>query len=322
MKRFKSILFIYDTERQHASLLKRAVTLAENNQADLTIFRVLNLPNDSMLPDESPYNKLKQSLTEEWEEQLSGIVANIPASVNISGKILFDGVFPQVIREVLRDGYDLVMKSAEENHGFKNRIFGTTDMHLLRKCPCPVWIMNPNEKIKYQRILAAVDIEPTHGSEKISPLNRQILEMATSLAISEFSELHIIHAWTAPGENSLKNKRYGIAQEEVDEWIEQHKIMHESWVNELLTTLGKIVSKETMQYLNPQVHIIKGKSHKVIPSLVSEKMVDLVVMGTVARTGISGLIIGNTAESVLNNIECSVMAVKPPDFVTPVTVKG
>ncbi len=321
MKRFKSILFIYDTESQHASLLKRAVTLAENNQADLTIFRVLNLPNDSLLPDKSPYDKLKQSLTKEWEAQLAGIVANIPASVSISGKILFDGVFPQVIREVLRDGYDLVMKSAEENHGFKNRIFGSTDMHLLRKCPCPVWIMNPSEKIKYQKILAAVDIEPSHDTEKMSSLNRQILELATSLAISEFSELHIIHAWTAPGESALKNQRYGIDELEVEEWIEQHRVMHESWVNELLKNLSKIISKETMEFLNPQVHIIKGKSHEIIPNLVNEKMVDLVVMGTVARTGISGLIIGNTAESVLNNIECSVLAVKPSNFVTPVTVK-
>jgi len=320
MKRFKRILFIYDSERQHPGSLKRAISLAENNQADLTIFRVFDLPGESILSDDTPYARLKRSLTEEWDEQLAGIISQQPASVNITGRILFDGVFPQIIREVLRDGYDLVMKSAEDDHGFKNRIFGSTDMHLLRKCPCPVWIMNSNEKIKYQRIVAAVDMEPSAGPETMSSLNRQILEIATSLAISEFSELHIVHAWAAPGESSLKTRRFGIDEEEVAEWVEQHRITHETWMNELLKTLGKMISKDTMDYLNPQVHVIKGKSHEVIPNLVSEKMADLVVMGTIARTGISGLIIGNTAESILNNIECSVLAVKPADFVTPVTV--
>ncbi len=49
-----------------------------------------------------------------------------------------------------------------------------------------------------------------------------------------------------------------------------------------------------------------------------ELKADIVVMGTVARTGISGFIIGNTAEAILSQIECSVVAVKPSGFVTPV----
>ena len=75
-----------------------------------------------------------------------------------------------------------------------------------------------------------------------------------------------------------------------------------------------------MEYIQPQVHIVKGKAHKVIQDLVQEQKADLVVMGTVARTGIPGVITGNTAESILNNIGCSVLAVKPPGFVTPVTL--
>ncbi len=47
-----------------------------------------------------------------------------------------------------------------------------------------------------------------------------------------------------------------------------------------------------------------------------------VVMGAVARTGIPGFIMGNTAETILNQIGCSVLAVKPPGFVTPVTLEG
>jgi universal stress protein E len=44
------------------------------------------------------------------------------------------------------------------------------------------------------------------------------------------------------------------------------------------------------------------------------------VMGTLGRAGIGGILIGNTAETILNRIDCSVMAIKPRGFVTPVTL--
>jgi nucleotide-binding universal stress UspA family protein len=43
-------------------------------------------------------------------------------------------------------------------------------------------------------------------------------------------------------------------------------------------------------------------------------------MGTVARIGIPGLLIGNTAETILDQLDCSVLAVKPPGFVSPVAL--
>jgi len=41
-------------------------------------------------------------------------------------------------------------------------------------------------------------------------------------------------------------------------------------------------------------------------------------MGTVNRAGIAGLLIGNTAEKVLRQVDCSTLAVKPEGFITPV----
>ena len=41
-------------------------------------------------------------------------------------------------------------------------------------------------------------------------------------------------------------------------------------------------------------------------------------MGTVARTGIPGYLISNTAEKILTEINCSILAVKPESFSTPV----
>ncbi|MEX2133825.1 MAG: universal stress protein [Acidimicrobiia bacterium] len=64
---------------------------------------------------------------------------------------------------------------------------------------------------------------------------------------------------------------------------------------------------------------MQGTASKVFPKLADVLEVGLIVMGTVARTGISGLIMGNTAETILRSVRCSVLAVKPEGFVTPVT---
>ena len=65
---------------------------------------------------------------------------------------------------------------------------------LMRKCPCPVWVVKPGQHERYARILAAVDTDPDDASK--DALNRTIMELATSLAQLEQSELHVVHAWT------------------------------------------------------------------------------------------------------------------------------
>ncbi|PSJ15709.1 universal stress protein, partial [Nitrosomonas supralitoralis] len=76
--------------------------------------------------------------------------------------------------------------------------------------------------------------------------------------------------------------------------------------------------RNALEYLKPQTHLLKGSPREVIPALSKEIKTDLVVMGTVARTGISGFFMGNTAETILNQLDCLVLAVKPIGFKTPV----
>ncbi len=58
----------------------------------------------------------------------------------------------------------------------------------------------------------------------------------------------------------------------------------------------------------------------VVPKLAAEAQIDLIVMGTVARAGLAGYFIGNTAETVVQHATCSVLTVKPEGFVSPVTL--
>ena len=197
MKRFKNILLVVDPELKDDAVLERAVALAENNQARLTVISVIEgVPTDSGIdrygvePD-----KLQSAMIEARLQQLESLIEPAREQVGVSTKVLT----------------------------------GTPFLDIVRK--------------------------------------------------------------------------------------------HLQWLNGLRDDLATWVGKDALDYVKPQMHLLKGNAKDEIPRLAGELQVDLIVMGTLARAGIPGFIMGNTAETILNRIDCSVLAVKPDGFVTPVMLE-
>ena len=239
-------------------------------------------------------------------------------------KVLIGTPFLEIIREVLRNGRDLVIK-IPEHQDWLDRLFGSDDMHLLRKCPCPVWLIKPQAPKNYRHILAAVDVDDAYPSQEMESrraLNAQVLEMASSLSLTESADLHIGHVWDAIGESALRSSAFiRKSKEEIDAYVEQVKRQHSDNLNALLHEVASGQGRDALDYLEPKLHLVKGWARKEIPALAKQIEADLVIMGTVARTGVPGFIMGNTAETILNQVDCSVLAIKPLGFVTPVTLE-
>jgi nucleotide-binding universal stress UspA family protein len=109
-----------------------------------------------------------------------------------------------------------------------------------------------------------------------------------------------------------------MSSEDSSSYVEREQERHRKALYRLVEELRDWSGKEAYDYLSPGFHLPMGSAKKVIPPLAAELRADLIVMGTVARTGISGVIIGNTAETILDQLTCSVLAIKPPGFKTPV----
>ena len=71
----------------------------------------------------------------------------------------------------------------------------------------------------------------------------------------------------------------------------------------------------------PQLHLLKGDPRHELPRIARELDVELIVMGTLGRIGIPGFFMGNTAETILEQIDCSVLVIKPPGFQSPVSLR-
>ncbi len=324
MKRFKNLLYVVTSDEETSCALERAATLAENNQACLTVVAVVEaLPDLKALPGMAlTVDALQTAMVGEAEQRLEGLVAPWRGRLEIETGVLVGSLFLEVIREVLRNGRDLVVKCASSS-GLLGRLPGSEDMHLLRKCPCPVWLGKPNAPAKYRRILAALDVDEFCPPAELATrreLNFRILELAASLALAEFSELHLVHAWSAVGESAMRGSFLMTPEEQIQAYVTAEEVRHAEALDRLLDEGGARIGGGALDYLKPVKHLLKGSARDEIPALAGQLSSDLVVLGTVARTGIPGLLMGNTAETLLHRLDCAVLALKPAGFITPVTL--
>ena len=313
MQRFKNILLVYDGTEKGKSTLDRAVNLVTRNQARLTIIDVIDgIPQDyQMLIAAQHPQEIMEFVVKKQKERLEQyIVPFLEAGLKVTTKVLVGKEFIEIIREVLRNNHDLVIKTARGKGGVRDILFGSIAMHLMRKCPCPVLVMKPGRSRRYYRILAAVDVTPAEA--KVNTLNAKIMDLATSLTHLDQSELHIIHAWNIPYERLLKES-VDKSPREIKKWENKTRKLPQKYLDDFL-------KKYTLEKVRHQVHLLKGRASELIPELAQKKRINLLVMGTLCRTGIPGFFIGNTAEKVLHRVNCSVLTVKPEGFITPVTL--
>ncbi|MDQ2075107.1 universal stress protein [Marinimicrobium sp. ABcell2] len=317
MRLFENIVCVVTPgHEESAPTLARAITLAQEHRAKLSVVDVIpRVMIGGWTPDSGPsMGEALLEVTDERRRALREFVEPYQEQLTFQSEVLAGTSFLEIIRAVMRNGYDLVIKPAE-NPGILERVFGSDDMHLLRKCPCPVWLTHPGEKANYSRVLAAVDFDPENPDPVEDQLNGAILRLAALQASADEAELHIVHAWSAPGEINL---RLWSEEPEQPSVVENIAATHESGLQELGEQVKTFLGRDDSQALSPKLHLVRGRADKEIPAMARQQAADLVVMGTVARTGIAGLLIGNTAEAIINQLQCSLLAVKPEGFETPV----
>lgn len=306
MKRFKNILFFANPLDNVESALRQALSIYDLEDSRITLVEVANDISSSFVEAGIVSDGLRDEILAERRKNAEALVANVDVSEEIEVKLLTGTPFVEVIQEVIRGKYDLLIKPSE-GAGTFDRLLGSTDMHILRKCPCPVWIVKPTRKHKHKKIIAAVDPDP---KEVNTELNQLILELASSLSAHHNAELHVVAAWGLRDEYPLRSPQH---QADLDQLRKDIKKATGHWLDELTTQFES-------DGVELRAHLIEGHASDVILKEAKEHNADLIVMGTVGRVGISGYFMGNTAERILTDIGCSVLAVKPPGFQSPITV--
>lgn len=302
MEIFKRILVDIDADAIAHPALDRAIVLARATGAQLTVTDVM-----AVSPYERRYlpGQLEEDLVERRRGQLNRIVSAIH-NVEAEAKLLVGRTATVLIQEVMRSNHDLLIRSHAGEGGASAKEFGAVDMELLRKCPCAVMLVRDGGVAPQPRVAAAVNASVVDEVEQ--SLNRKIAAAAMHLAEVVGGRPMILNAWTPFGERMIQ------AHANEDAFA--------SYVDDARTRAAEDLRTlaQSLDGVFAQVPMIqrRGKPEDVIPEFVTAEGVDILVIGTVARGGIPGLLIGNTAETVIRKVTCSVLAIKPDDFVSPV----
>lgn len=310
MRHYHNPLYVSHGTADETEGLKQALSLARNNNAPLSVLIVCpEFPDD--FPDYR--KKYEESLIAQVEQSI-GLTKDAlqleDGTVDISIELASDKTpSTRIIQHVLQHGHDLLIKEAEPRDG-EGGGFKAIDMDLLRKSPCALWLCRPIAQSR-QNIQVAVAIDPESIEQAAEDLSKRMLELSRSLADSCSGELHIVSCWDYEFESYLKNSvLVTVTDEEIAESVLAMQYKHRTALDRLVKASGISGSHK--------VHHVRGNAEQAIPAFVKDEKMDILVMGTVARTGIPGFIIGNTAENIVQNLSCSLMALKPKGFVSPV----
>lgn len=310
MENFKRLL-VYTGTQENGNAISRAFAIALENNAILTLMEVIKpIPRAlGLMTDISEPHELEDLLVKDHRRKLLDIAkeySDTAVPVNVVVKV--GDPATEVIYEVLRNDHDLVIKTAD---GFSTagRLFGSTAISLLRNCPCAVLLLKPAMHGEFDQVLAAIDVDATDLSH--TELNQQIVGLSSAIAENDNTDLHLVAAWNYEMEGPMRRR---AGDSEVDAALKKHDRQVRSAIAELVESID--IDKDRVH-----LHIERGRPATVIQRAVDEVEADLLVMGTVCRTGISGFLIGNTAESVLADVNCSVLAIKPDGFICPMELK-
>ncbi|MCE3018254.1 MAG: universal stress protein [Pirellula sp.] len=213
--------------------------------------------------------------------------------LDIKVETLLGEPFVELIHAVQSEGYDLVLAGTRGMAGWQQFLVGSTAVRLIRKCPASVWVVKDEHIGPPKVVLTATDF---------SSVGWKAVKRGALIAKNAKAALHLLHV-IDEGDipKSLFDKK---SRQDIIDSVE-HRLY------DGLESNG--IDRDDVT-----LHLSTGTPWQEVARLSKHLSVDLIAMGTVGRNGIPGLLLGNTAEKVLSTCDCSILAVKPDNFVSPI----
>lgn len=257
---------------------------------DPPLYRSIAIPN---------YQELAELARSARQAQLEKVAARLRADGVKTECVTLHGRDECVIvREVERGGFDLLITAgdgaAQNFHASRLALF------LMRNCPCPVLVARPGRMKRRVKVLAAIALEP----EAAAALGERILSKAGELADVLGGALHVLHVWSAYGESMLRRSTFAaVGDAELAQYVDATYAQQNAALRALLDRCHDRIGDDCC-------HLVKGEPGEEIIRFCQLEGVDVVVLGTVARSGLVGALLGNTAERIAHTLPASVMAVR------------
>lgn len=302
----QSLLVIIDPTSEEQPALERAQWLARRDGYALELFICDDddYPRDDAHSRGTHFANVRESMMLSRRNMLIRLAESVRAKgITVSCDVAWDRPMHEgIVRRVLRGDCAMVLKDTHYHSAIRRALFSNTDWNLIRTCPCPLWLVKPDHQVEGKPVLAAVD--PRRSHDKPETLDDRILEAAIDIAAGVKTNLQVLHAYvltfagvsadaaTAPA--LLEKEIRELRRDALEALVDRHEIPHAS------------------------VNLLPGQPAQLLPKLAQDLDVGLVVMGAVARGRVERILVGSTAEKVMDRLPCDLLVVKPDGFVSPV----
>lgn len=290
MKHIKNIAIVIDLKRQNSDAIAHAEDIVKNLDAQLILICV----TPKQLTAEQ-CDAVERSFKEKCQVEFS--------TVFLTGKPLVE-----ITRYCDQQHIDLLIIEPEHEQNKLNQFFhGSLVLSLMRKASCPILVAKSPNAQAYERVVIAVAQEEEQVD---ADLNDKLITIGIAYAKQQLAECYIVCSWHLVDEHMYTSSFINESAENIEQLKLESRVAAAKSFEQL--------QKRHVDILGDcQTKLIEGEPGLAISRFVKEHDINLIVMGTVGRAGIPGFLIGNTAEAIVNQVNCSIMAIKPDGFVSP-----
>ena len=307
------ILVDMDPTKKEQPALSRAIGLAKKFNASIELLLIVynsGLMSQWFIDDER-LERIKQSYIASHKLWLDNYIkqvihARIPVTIDVRWHT---PIYEGIIQKIKSSNADLLIKSTHQ-HPKVNKIFFTpNDWQLLKSCPIPLLLTKAETAEEYTGIMAAID--PSHSHGKPEGLDKVILDTTTSLANILSANAQVAHCyeavalpiWPGVGTSPMDmGTGLGLSPVEYKEYIKEVNAHHSELFEQMIANYDLPTESK---------HLVEGTASLSLPKIVDDNNISLLVIGTTYRRGL----LGSTAEKILDNVNCDILAVKPDDYI-------
>lgn len=315
MPSIRRILVAVKNPRQkNCPATAKAAVLARALGARLELFHAISEPVAFDAFSAEAMEKHQQTQHARHLTRLEAIATGLRKSgIKVSTAVEWDHPpHEALVRHARRVRADLIVAQRHAGEHVARWLLRYTDWELLRQSPVPVLLVKKPRPWQRPAILAAVD--PTHAFDKTARLDHAILQLGTDVTTATRGALHVLHAYSP---TPLGLSAADLRASDASQRIARHSAQQAgARLEKTLRTarLGKLAKDRR--------HLIPLHPADAIPLLAKQQRCDIVIMGALARSGLKRLLVGNTAERILDELPCDLLIVKPPGFATSVPARG
>ena len=319
MKNLENII-VYADDDLDPDVLERSLLIARTFNARITVAHVVEASASHPLlsSHDLDLDEMERQMVAHHGELLNQALQDHDVTgIDISVRVLIGDPLQRIIElaDSLEDS--LLIKAPCPDNGLRKKLFGGIDLQLMRACPCPVEIGRPVRREGASKVCVAMDYD---GADKQKYLLNERLLDAALLAISgRHLDLYILHAWTVYGHSLLASGRGKLSPENLEKLNESEYDQREKWLQNRLSQFVSELDDSQVERFTPRVEILRGQPIDVISRRVGDLDADLLCLGTASRSGLKALLVGNTAEEILQRVNCAVGVIKPEGFESPVS---